>query len=389
MTSKSIKGQSPAALQLALQESMADGFAPTLAIVFISVKQDRKAIAALLTEKGIAIFGATSAGEFIDGHESQGEMAILLLQIDIGLYTLSFYETKNKDVAVVAKEAARKALRTFANPAFILCTTCLSETGEMYDGGTVIHSIQDTTGKQASIFGAMSGDDGLLKGTYVFSANQSTDEGFVMLVLDNDAIDLYGMAISGWKPMGKVRTVTKAEDGWMYELDGQPALDMYLRYLGQSLRTGEDVERVLFVEDIGFFYPFLSVDAGEPSLRTPLEVSKERKAIKLDIPLAEGKQLQFTVPPDFDIVETVLDSATALKEKEKAAADAVLIFSCLGRRSALGPMVTDENQGLHKIWNAPMAGFFSYGEYGNDPGSDHVFHSTTCSWVALKEKILP
>lgn len=387
MKAKSITGNSVAAIEVALEQSMADGFTPTLAIIFISIQQDRKTVAALFTGKGIDVFGATSAGEFIDGHESQGETAILLLNISKAHYRLSFYDTKHKEVALVAKAAAGKAVQTFSNPAFILCTTCLSETGDMYDGGTVIHSIQDIVGKQAPIFGAMSGDDGLLNGTYVFSENQSTDEGFVLLVLNNDAIDLHGMALSGWKPMGKTRTVTKAEDGWMYELDGQPALDMYLRYLGQSLRTGEDVERVLFVEDIGFFYPFLSIDAGEPTLRTPLEVSKERRAIKLDIPVAEGKQLQFTLPPDFDIVETVLKSAAALKEKENATADAVLVFSCLGRRSVLGPMVTDENQGLHKIWNVPMAGFFSYGEYGKDPGNDHVFHSTTCSWVALKEKL--
>lgn len=32
-----------------------------------------------------------------------------------------------------------------------------------------------------------------------------------------------------------------------------------------------------------------------------------------------------------------------------------------------------------------MAGVFSYGEYGNDPASDHVFHSTTCRWVTFKK----
>ncbi|MFD2918520.1 hypothetical protein ACFS6H_02290 [Terrimonas rubra] len=32
-----------------------------------------------------------------------------------------------------------------------------------------------------------------------------------------------------------------------------------------------------------------------------------------------------------------------------------------------------------------MAGFFSYGGYGSDPASDHVFHSTTCRWAAFKK----
>lgn len=33
-----------------------------------------------------------------------------------------------------------------------------------------------------------------------------------------------------------------------------------------------------------------------------------------------------------------------------------------------------------------MAGFFSYGEYGKGLNNNYRFHSTTCSWVALKEK---
>lgn len=386
MKAVSINGNSPAVIITELAKAMENGFHPTLAIVFISVSQDRNAVCEILKEQQIDLFGATSAGEFSDGHESHGGIVILLLDINKKNYHLSFYKTKEQDVALIAKNAASEAMKIFPNPAFILCTTCLSEAGEMYRGGAVIHSIQDTAGKQTPIFGAMSGDDGMLNSTYVFTADESTDEGFVMLSLNHDKIELHGMAISGWKPMGKIRTVTKADDEWIYELDGQPALDMYLRYLGQSLRTGEDVERVLFVEDIGFFYPFLCIDAGEPTLRTPLEVSKERKAIKLDVPVPEGRQLQFTLPPDFDIVETVLESAATLKEKEHATADALLVFSCLGRKSVLGPMVHDENEGLHKIWNASMAGFFSYGEYGNDPTSNHVFHSTTCSWVALKEK---
>ncbi|MBL0306481.1 MAG: hypothetical protein IPQ25_10740 [Chitinophagaceae bacterium] len=44
MKAKSIKGNSTEEIQSGLRESMADGFKPTIAIVFISVKQDREAI---------------------------------------------------------------------------------------------------------------------------------------------------------------------------------------------------------------------------------------------------------------------------------------------------------------------------------------------------------
>ena len=48
MKTKTIKGRSTGEIKTALQDCMADGFTPTLAIVFLSVKQDREAIVDLL-----------------------------------------------------------------------------------------------------------------------------------------------------------------------------------------------------------------------------------------------------------------------------------------------------------------------------------------------------
>ena len=92
------------------------------------------------------------------------------------------------------------------------------------------------------------------------------------------------------------------------------------------------------------------------------------------------------MPPDFDIVEKVLDEASKLKTRNQEEAEALLIFSCAGRQSAMGPLANEENQGLSKLWNAPMAGFYTYGEYGRAINSRQEFHSTTCCWVALQEK---
>ena len=92
------------------------------------------------------------------------------------------------------------------------------------------------------------------------------------------------------------------------------------------------------------------------------------------------------MPPDLDIVETILEKATVLKNTANSDAEALLIFSCAGRRISLGPLAKLENDGLGEIWKAPMAGFFSYGEYGTSVNGRQGFHSTTCSWVALKEK---
>ena len=75
-----------------------------------------------------------------------------------------------------------------------------------------------------------------------------------------------------------------------------------------------------------------------------------------------------------------------MKHDTESEAEALLVFSCAGRLNALGPLTDSENQGLQQIWKSPMAGFFTYGEFGVGKNGQQGFYSTTCSWVALKEK---
>ncbi len=384
MKAKSINGKSPEEIQSALKQCMDDGFKPTLAIVFMSVKQDRRAMCEILHNKGIDILGATSCGEFIDGYHDAGSAVILLLDIQRESYTILFNVTAEKNLSEVAGQVAREALQKFKKPAFIVCSTGVSEKGEFFDGKILLHSIENVIGPQVNIYGGMAGDDGTLTGSYVFTYEKESDEAIATLVLDEEKISLHGMAISGWKPLGIVRTATKSENGWLYSIDDQPALEMYLRYLGKEQAAGDDEFEIF--DEVGLYYPFLVEDAGDPVLRTPIQINKNENAIKLDFDVPQGTKLKFSMPPDLDIVENVLEKANDLKNNSNAAAEALLIFSCYGRLSALGPLVHLENEGLHNVWKVPMAGFFTYGEYGRSINGNQEFHSTTCCWVALKEK---
>ena len=74
MRAQSISGKSPREIGSALQQSITDGFYPSLAIVFIAIKQDRKAICNVLQKDGI--LGATCCTRFIDAHQSEREIDI-------------------------------------------------------------------------------------------------------------------------------------------------------------------------------------------------------------------------------------------------------------------------------------------------------------------------
>lgn len=383
MKAKSIKGKSTEAIEAALASSMTDGFKPNLAIVFLSIKQDRQGIVDVLQSKGIDVLGATSSGEFIDGHQDEESIAILLLDLSPKHYTILFEDIGDRVLQDAATQMARDALQKFSNPAFILCTTSLMEDGGILEGETLIRSLEKVVGPGSNIFGGMAGDDLSFTGTYVFTNGRSTKYGMAALLLDADKISLQGLAISGWKPIGVFRTVTKSEDNLIYTIDGKPALEMYLRFLGSDISQAND--QLNFFESLGRHYPFqIERDNREPLMCNPMGFDWEKGALICESNVPQGSRFRFSMPPDFDIKDTLEAKARELKGDTDA--DALLIFSCVGRLAALGPMAQQENEALQQVWNVPMAGFYCYGEYGRAVDGKHEFHSTTNSWVALKEK---
>jgi len=385
MIAKSIKGKSVQEIDAELHKSLTDGFIPTLAIVFISIKQDRKAAIELLNQRGIDVVGATSSGEFVDGFQSEGEIAVILLDIKKEHYCILFEDIGKRSIADATTNMVQKAFRKFQKPAFILVTTLIASDGKMLDGEGIVQSIENLAGPDITMFGGMAGDDITFTGTWVFTQDDTTDYGFVTLVLDESRIALYGLAYSGWKPMGVSLTATRTEGNLIYTIDDRPALEMYLKYLGHQ-ETSQD-DQIKFFDTLGIHYPFqIERENRDPKMCNPIGYDREKNALICESDVKQGSRLRFSTPPDFEIIETVVEKAKEIKTSQGAAAEALLIFSCAGRLSALGPLAQEENEGLYKVWNAPMAGFYTYGEFGKGLKGRHEFHSTTCSWVALREK---
>ena len=109
MIAKSIKGKSTSAIQLALEQSMTDGFKPTLAICFISKSMDRNAISNLLDAVGISVFGCTTNGEFIDEETDKESAAILLLDMKKEYFHIYFHQFSETNYREAAQEIAKKA----------------------------------------------------------------------------------------------------------------------------------------------------------------------------------------------------------------------------------------------------------------------------------------
>jgi len=377
MKAKSINGKSTEELQSALEQSMSDGFKPTLAIVFISIYQDRSAIRKLFNDAGIAVFGATTNGDFIDDTVELGTSAILLLDIPPDYFTILLEEYPNKNYREVTAGMAKKTLGHFAHPAFLIAGSN-TET----DAEQLLFGFEDIIGKTVNIHGCMAGDDFTFREQFVFTNHKETNTGIVMLAFDEEKIIMKGRATCGWKAVGTVRTVTKSEGNHVYTVDDIPVLDLTAKYGGLKIKEQTD-----FSVEVAAQFPLqLQREKGEPVMRPGLLIDWNDRSFYCSGTVPQGSKVRFSLPPDFDVIEKVFNACEDLKNTEMPAADAVIIFSCAGRYIALGPLINEEIEGMRKVWNVPIAGMFSNAELARATGGNLEMHNLTACVVALKEK---
>jgi hypothetical protein len=379
MTAQSIKGNSFEEIKTALEQSAAGEFKPTLAIVFLSTKQDRDAICKILDEKGIAIFGATTNGEFIDEEMGTGSVAILLLELRKKYFHVYFEEYPQKNYRETARIIAQKAKEKFPVPAFLIAGSHMETDAEQ-----LLLGFEDIIGKRVNVYGGMAGDDYRFSEQFVFTNNQSSNKGMVVIALDEDKITIKGKATCGWRPVGTPKTVTKSEGNHVFTVDNIPVLDITAKYGGIENVTPEN--EGLLMELATNFPLQLQRPAGEPVMRPGLLVDWSDRSFYCSGSVPQGSTVRFSLPPDFDVMEKVIQNTREMKETEMPEADALIVFSCAGRLMALGPMMSVEIEGIKNIWNVPMVGMFSNAELARATGGNLEMHNLTTCCVAIREK---
>ena len=378
MNAKSIKGNGLDEVKEALKDAMDGGYNPTLAIVFMSIPDEVDAVRKVLDERGIAVFGATSAGEFTEQGVESESIVVLLLDMHPSCFKLILDDRVNGSAYESAVKVGKMGLEAFSNPAFLIAGAHIETSGE-----ETIKGLVNQVGQDIPIIGGMSGDvekyDGIL-----FTNEGTSSKGLLALVIDRDKIDVKGVAVSGWKPVGTEKTITKSDGSWIHTIDNEPAMEVLRRYIGEDLITGDTSREIA---PLNSTYPIqIQNEFGSPSMRPTILCNTRDKSVMVGGSITEGSTFRFSVPPDFEVIDAVMESARVIKAAELPNADAMIVFSCVGRLMSLGPLANQEVVGLANTWNVPMNGFFSLGEFGRVAGGKPEFHGTTCSWVALKEK---
>ena len=386
MKAKIIKGNSPAEIQAALDECTSDArlpdgqeFKPTLAIITLTNIDNAETIRSIFDRKDIAIFGITTPQKFTGLGMESDDIVAMLMDMKPEHFSIVLSNYGDSSAYETGHQAGITGKNLFANPGFII-----SPIDFRMSGDELIRGITDAAGKDVSIMGGVAGNPSDFSGI-LFTNAFSSKGGLLALIIDRDKILINGLAVSGWKPVGTTKKITKSEGSWVFTIDDKPAMDVIRRFLGDEMISAEKQANGLLPSDLGYPLQFQR-PSGNAIMKPVLLWNTADRSIMIGGKVKEGELFRFSLPPDFDAIDVVVESTRIIKEESMPDIDAMLIFSCVGRLGTFGPMITTEIEGLAATWDKPMLGFFSLGEFGKLDEGSCEFHGTTVSWVALKEK---
>lgn len=379
MESKIIKGNSPTEIQLALDNSLGSGFKPTLAIITLSETENAEDLRTQFDQHSIKIFGITAPQKFTGHGIDEHNIVVMLLDMNPDHFRIVLNEYHDSSAYEAGLKTGKIGKETFTNPGFII-----SPIDFRMSGDEVIKGLTESAGKEVPIMGGVAGNPKDFSGI-LFNNSSKTNAGILALIIDRDKVMMNGLAVSGRKPVGTSKKITKSKGAWVYSIDDQPAVNVIKRFLGEEIITDEKQGDGLLPSDLGYPLQFERA-SGNAIMKPVIFWNTADQSIMVGSEVKEGESFRFSLPPDFDAIDIVVGSTQIIKEKSMPEIDALLIFSCIGRLGTFGPMISSEIEGLSETWKKPMLGFFSLGEFGKLDDGPSEFHGTTVSWVALKEK---
>jgi hypothetical protein len=254
------------------------------------------------------------------------------------------------------------------------------------NGSELVAGIASHVGDRIPLTGGLAGDGAKFEETLV-GGDGPPRSGQVA------AVGFYGAAVrighgsaGGWDEFGPRRRITRSKGNLLYELDGEPALDLYERYLGEEEAKGLPGTALLF--------PLLIRDPAKPDhdvVRTILAVDRDNRSMTFAGDVPEGFIAQL-MRGNFDrlaagAAEAARQARTGLGSNRDQEGLAVLV-SCIGRRLLMGQHTVDEVEaaGVELGSRLPRVGFYSYGEISPQGASGVCqLHNQTMTVTTITE----
>ena len=206
----------------------------------------------------------------------------------------------------------------------------------------------------------------------IFEKDQAVNtHGIVLAMMGGRDLHVMTSYVIGWKPLGSALKVTRADGKVLYELDGNPAYQIYQHYL----RIPNDDH--IFYNALEF--PFAVSHQDRILLRHALACHDDG-SIDMSTDIPEGSVVHLTYGDPDTIMQNVSVCADQIRD---FAPEVISVFDCFGRKSFWGGTEgSRETRPLHKL--APTYGFCTAGELIRwQGGMDH--HNLSLVVAAIRE----
>jgi len=275
-----------------------------------------------------------------------------------------------------ALEAGRRLGRALARPdlagVVMLCS------GVALDASRLARGLREAVG-DAPISGGLAGDGDRFRDPWVYRDGEARRDAAVAVGLYGPHVRIGHGSRGGWDQFGPERRITRASGNVLYELDGQPALDLYRRYLG-DLSSG--------LPSTGLRFPLaIRTDRGgdERLVRTILAHSEHDRSLTFAGEMPEGAYAQLMMANGDRLVHA---AGLAGEQAVGGGAAALCIaVSCVGRRMVLGERADEEVEAVAEALppGCRLAGFYSYGELSPVGFTTCNLHNQTMTLTTLAE----
>ncbi|MFZ2309511.1 MAG: FIST N-terminal domain-containing protein [Rhodoferax sp.] len=354
---------------------------PNLILAFGSV-QALQGGAAALAEAFPAAHrtGCSTAGEISAQGVEDGTLVVTAMHFD----QVRLAQVSTTLAAMEDSFAAGKRLAS-GLPIAGLRAVLIFGQGVSINGSAVLSGMTDMLGPKVPITGGLAGDGGAFAQTWVLDDKGVSSDRLTCVGLYGDTLEFAHGSFGGWSPFGPARKVTRCQNNVLFELDGEPALQVYKRYLGEHANG---------LPASGLLFPFamLGSDHSEVGLiRTILGVDEAAGSLTLAGDIDPDGYLRLMHASTDALVDGAEAAAQAAKAMQTHTRDGLaLLVSCVGRKLVMGGRVDEEVEAVGQVFGrgATLAGFYSYGEISPfSPAVECRLHNQTMTITYIAEAV--
>jgi hypothetical protein len=352
-----------------------------LLVVFCTDTYDLPELLRGINERSgnVPLVGCSTAGQFAHGAPAIEGVVVTAIGGENFSAVTAAVEPVNGDLRGAGADVATRVGSLNGKPHRVVMLLTDALAGDQQE---VIRGAYGVLGAGVPLVGGCAGDNFKMATTFQLHGDQVLSGGVVAAALVSDTP--LGIGVHhGWQRVGEPVLITRAGSNTVYELDGRPALDVYLERLNAPEQAGADEGAF---GEFGLLHPLgLERRSSEEAVRFVAGADFEERSLTMIAEVPQGG-LAWFMEGDQGSVQAATDAActAALESLGDRSPLALLAFDCAARRGVLGDDgVVEEVDRLAQHANGgPVAGFYSYGEIARTIGVSGI-HNQTLVVLAL------